>query len=246
MSQPFRVGLTRDFLKPDESPGFGDIGLSLLDDDPRVAWEFLPENHAVIPRQVADEYDGLLVLAPRVAAESLDGCGRLTVVARFGVGYDNVDVPSCSRNNVLLTITPAGVRRPVAVSAITFLLALSHRLLIKDRLTRDGRWSEKLNHNGTGLTGRTLGLVGFGNIGREIAKLAAPFDLRVAASDPFTSVDAARELGVELLDLDTLLSTSDFVCVCCALIPETHHLLNAKRLALLKPSAFLINVARGR
>lgn len=245
MSLPFRVGLTRDFLKPDGSPGFGDIGLSLLDDDACVEWEFLEERHDVIPQEIADQYDALLVLAPQVTAQTLDGCQRLALVARFGVGYDNVDVKACSRNKVLLTITPDGVRRPVAVSAITFLLALSHRLLIKDRLTRDGRWAEKLDYCGTGMTGRTLGLIGFGNIGREIAKLAAPFDLRIAVSDPFTTQDAAEEAGVELLELDTLLSKSDFVCVCCALTPETHHLLNAKRLALMKPSAFLINVARG-
>jgi phosphoglycerate dehydrogenase-like enzyme len=245
MSLPFRVGLTRDFLKPDGSPGFGDIGLSLLDEDSRVDWKFLSERLDVIPQSVADQFDALLVLAPQVTAETLDGCQRLTLVARFGVGYDNVDVAACSRNNVLLTITPDGVRRPVAVSAITFLLALSHRLLIKDRLTRDGRWAEKLDHCGTGVTGRTLGLIGFGNIGREIAQLAAPFDLHVVAADPFTTKEAAREAGVELLNLDTLLSTSDFVCVCCALTSETHHLLDAARLALMKPSAFLINVARG-
>lgn len=245
MPLPFRVGLTRDFLKPDGSPGFGDIGLSLLEEDARVEWEFLDERHNVIPQAVADQYDALLVLAPQVTAQTLDGCQRLALVARFGVGYDNVNVKACSRNNVLLTITPDGVRRPVAVSAITFLLALSHRLLIKDRLTRDGRWAEKLDYCGTGVTGRTLGLIGFGNIGREIAQLAAPFDLRIAVSDPFTTQDAAEEAGVELLELDTLLSKSDFVCVCCALTPETHHLLNATRLALMKPSAFVINVARG-
>ena len=79
------------------------------------------------------------------------------LVARFGVGYDTVDVAACTRNNVLLTITPSGVRRPVAVSALALLLALSHKLLTKDRLTREGRWHEKLDHMGVGLTGRTLG-----------------------------------------------------------------------------------------
>jgi len=245
MPQPFRVGLTRDFLKPDGTPGFGDIGLALLEANPRVTWEILPEHHEVIPPHVADAYDALLVLAPRVTAETLDGCRRLTLVARFGVGYDSVDVQACSRNNVLLTITPDGVRRPVAVSAITFLLALSHRLLIKDRLTREGRWAEKLNHTGTGLTGRTLGLIGLGNIGCEIARLAAAFELRIVAADPFATAEAARGAGVELTDLETLLRESDFVCVCCALTPDTHHLLDEKRLALLKSSAFLINVARG-
>ena len=85
---------------------------------------------------------------------------------------------ACTQNGVLLTITPDGVRRPVAAAVITFVLALSQKLLIKDRLTRDGRWGEKLDHMGMGVTGRTLGLVGLGNIGREVFKLAQPFGLR--------------------------------------------------------------------
>ena len=237
----FRVGITRDFFKPDGSPGFGDIGLDALAQAPGVTWEPLAANHAVLPAAVADRYDALLVLAPRVAAETVAGCTRLAVVARFGVGYDNVDVDACTRNDVLLTITPDGVRRPVATSALALLLAAAHKLLIKDRLTRAGRWHEKLDHMGVGLTGRTLGIVGLGNTGRELARLVAPLEMRVVAADP--NVTAAP--GVEMLSLEELLRQADFVCVCCALTPATHHLLNADRLALLKPTAYLINVARG-
>src|SRR5262245_8031455 len=114
----FRVGITRDFLKPDGSPGFGDIGLDVLAGTPHVSHEFLPDCGPEIPLDVADRYDALLVLAPRISANTVEGCRRLTMVARFGVGYDNVDVPACTRNDVLLTITPSGVRRPVAVSAL--------------------------------------------------------------------------------------------------------------------------------
>lgn len=245
MPAPFRVGLTRDFLNADGSLGFGDIGLTLLDQDPRIQWEFLADNHAEIPQAVADQYDALLVLAPRVTAATVKDVARLAIVARFGVGYDNVDVPACTQNHVLLTITPDAVRRPVAVSAITLVLALAHKLLIKDRLTREGRWSEKLKYMGMGLTGRTLGVIGLGNIGREICHLAKPFDLHTVAYDPFTSAEAAAASGVRLLPLEELLATADFVCVSCALTPETHHLLNAERIGRMKPSAYLINVARG-
>lgn len=245
MPAPFRVGLTRDFLKPDGTLGFGDIGLELLDQAPGVEWEFLLENTPELtPEQVRD-YDALLVLAPKVTAATLAGSERLSVLARFGVGYDNVDVPACTQAGVLLTITPDGVRRPVALSVITLLLALSHRLLEKDRLTRDGRWAEKLGYMGQGVTGRTLGVIGFGNIGREVFRLAQPFGMRHLAFDPHLAPDAGQELGVELVDLDTLLTQSDFVAVCCALTPETHHLINAARLARMKPNAYLINVARG-
>lgn len=240
-----RVGLTRDFLLPDGSLGFGDIGLNELAKDPRVAAEFLPDVGGELPRAVADEFDALVVLAPSVTATTVAGCRRLALIARFGVGYDNVDVAACTRNDVLLTITPAGVRRPVAVSALAFLLALSHRLPLKDRLTRTGRWSEKLHHMGVGLTGRTLGLIGLGNIGRELVSLAKPLDLRFVAHDPFVSVADAASVGVELLDLEELLRRSDFVCVLCSLTESTRGLLNAERLGWMKPTAFLINVARG-
>jgi D-3-phosphoglycerate dehydrogenase len=240
----FRVGVTRDFLKADGTIGFGDIGLDLFAGT-GVSWDFLPTLDPEVPPEQARDYDGLLLLAPKVGARTLEGTGCLQVVARFGVGYDNVDVPACTRAGVLLTITPEGVRRPVAAAAMTFLLALSHKLLIKDRLTRTGRWAEKLDHIGQGPTGRILGIIGLGNIGRELAALARPFGLRLLASDPWAAPTAAAEAGIALVPLDDLLRQADYVCVCCALTPETHHLLNAGRLALMKPTAYLINVARG-
>jgi len=237
----FRVGLTRDFLGPDGSLSFGDIGLGLLD-QVGIAWEFMAEKtRELLPDQVR-AFDALLMLGPLATAATLENAERLMLIARFGVGYDNVDVEACTRNGVMLTITPDGVRRPVATSAMTLLLALSHKLLIKDRLTRAGRWAEKLEHIGMGPTGRTLGIVGFGNIGRELARMAEPFGLRRIAYDPH--VDAGTS-GVELVSLEALLRTSDYVCVCCALTPATHHLINAERLALMKSTAYLINVARG-
>jgi D-3-phosphoglycerate dehydrogenase len=240
----FRVGITRDFLKADGSLGFGDIGLGLLDETENLRHEFLPEAFAELPRHVADQYDALLVLAPRVTAGTLDGCERLSLVARFGVGYDTVNVDACTSNGVLLTITPEGVRRPVATAALAFLLALSHKLVIKDRLTRDGRWAEKLDHMGTGLTGRTLGVIGLGNIGRELFHLATPFEMRYVAFDPYLTHDRAPE-GIEMLGLEQVLTESDFIVVCCALTAETHHLLDARRLRSMKPMAYVINVARG-
>jgi len=245
MSERFRIGVTRDFLKPDGSLGFGDIGLSLLEADTAVTWEFLPEDAAELQPQVIAPYDGLLLLGPKVTATTLEGVDRLSIIARFGVGYDNVDVDACTQHGVLLTITPDGVRRPVAVAVITFLLALSHKLLIKDRLTREGRWIEKLDHMGYGVTGRTLGIIGLGNIGREVLHLAAPFDMRCLAFDPHVSPESVRDLDVELVGLDELLANSDYVAICCALTPETRHLINEPRLRLMKPTCYLINVARG-
>ena len=245
MTTAFRIGVTRDFLKDDGTLGFGDIGLDLLDASPRVKWEFLAENTTELrPDQICG-YDGLLVLASIVSAETLQGADKLAIVARFGVGYDSVDVAACNERGVLLTITPDGVRRPVAVMALTYLLALSHKMLAKDRLVREGRWYERLNYMGMGVTGRTLGLVGLGNIGREICTLAKPFDIRCIAADPFVDAAQAYAAGAELVELDPLLQSADYICICCALTEETYHLIGERELALMKESAYLINTARG-
>jgi phosphoglycerate dehydrogenase-like enzyme len=245
MAEKFRVGVTRDFLKPDGSLGFGDIGLGLLDHGAGVAWEFLAENTRELDAEQLRGYDALLVLAPDVTAATLHGADRLSIIARFGVGYDNVDVLACSRHGIMLTITPDGVRRPVAAAVLTLLLALSHKLLVKDHLTREGRWAEKLGSMGQGVTGRSLGVIGLGNIGREVFRLAQPFGMRHLAYDPYVRPADAAGLGVELVDLATLLRTADYVAICCALTPETRHLINAECLAQMKETAYLINVARG-
>jgi phosphoglycerate dehydrogenase-like enzyme len=245
MSVPFRVGVTRDFLRPDGTLGFGDVGLGLLDGVPGLTWEFLSDDVLELsPDQVRD-FDALLVLSPRVTATTLEGSSRLSVVARFGVGYDSVDVDACTRHGVLLTITPDGVRRPLALAVLTFLLALSHKMLVKDRLTRAGRWAEKVDHMGTDVTGRTLGVVGLGNVGREVFELAKPLGMRHLAHDPYAGPADAVLAGAELVSLEELLGAADFVCLCCALTPQTHHLIDGRRLALMKPSAYLINVSRG-
>lgn len=241
----FRVGVTRDFVNPDGSLSCGDIGLGTFDGVSGLEWEFLPENHTVLPRTVADDYDAILLLGPRAAAESVEGARRLKILARFGVGYDNVDIPACSRNGVLVSITPDGVRRPVAASMVLYILALSHRMIDKDRLIRAGRWNDRLSYMGVGLVGRTVGLIGFGNIGRELCRLLRPFEPNIIAADPVADPEAAARLGVELVDLDELLARSDFVCVCCSLSAATHHLIGEPQLSIMKPTAFLVNVARG-
>ena len=245
MTDVFRVGVTRDFLDASGRPSFGDVGLGLLDEAPGIEWGYLAEDTRELDAKLVRGFDALLVLTPRVTAATLAGADRLVIVARFGVGYDSVDVEACTRNGVLLTITPDGVRRPVATSLITFVLALAQKLPVKDRLTRAGRWAERGAHMGMGLTGRVLGLIGLGSIGREAARLARAFDLRVLAHDPYVPADEATAVGVELVDLAALLRASDFVGVTCALTPETRHLIDGERLALMKPTAYLINVARG-
>jgi D-3-phosphoglycerate dehydrogenase len=241
----FRVGLTRDFLNEREELGWGDIGLALLDEAPEVEWDVLAEKARELEARHVEGYDALLVLTPRVPGATVAASERLVLVARFGVGFDNVDVDACTEHGVVVTITPDGVRRPVAAAALTLMLAITHKLVIKDRLTRAGRWNERLDHFGMGLQGRTLGLVGLGNIGRDFVGLAAPLGAHLSAADPYVDPEDARALGVELLDLDDMLARSDVVLVFAPLNDTTRHLLDARRLALMRPSAYLVNVARG-
>ena len=134
-----------------------------------------------------EDFDALILLAHRFAPESVPKSGRLAVVARFGVGYDTVDVPACTANDIALVITPDGVRRPVAVSILTFMLALTGKMMVKDKLARQGApgFAARGEHMGVGLVGRTLGSLGVGNIGAEMFRLAKPFDMKFIAHDPY-------------------------------------------------------------
>lgn len=245
MIEPFRVGVTRDFIRPNGELGFGGAGVRLLEQTAGIEVAFLPEHGGELqPRDIAG-FDALGVLGPRVTAATLVGNERVALVARFGVGYDNIDVPACTAIGVFLTLTPEAVRRPMAVVNLTFILALAGRLLEQDRLTRAGRWADKQDARGTGLVGKTLGTIGFGRIAQETHTIARPLGMRHIAHDPYADAAVAAAAGVELLDLETLLRESDFVVVAAALTPETRHLIDAGRLALMKPTAYLISTARG-
>lgn len=245
MAEPYRVAISPDLFAADGSSVLGDVRLDLLDNAPGVEWRSLGPVGRELTADDLRGLDALALFGQKVTDASLQGNDRLAIVARIGVGYDNVDVAACTRHGVMLTITPGAVRRPMALANLTFLLALAHRLLEQDRLIRAGQWSRKFEVRGSGLTGRTVGTIGFGNIAQEFVALAAPLGLRFLASDPFASPPAAEAAGVALVDLETLLRESDFVVVACALTPDTLHLLNAERLGLMKPTAFLISAARG-
>ena len=242
---PFRVAIDSDFRKPDGSPTYPDFDTSPLTEDSAIAVEYV-DLGAEAPPAVAEAFDALILLGRRFARGSAVP-GRLALVARFGVGYDTVDVDACTEAGIALSITPSGVRRPVAVAILTLLLALAGKLMVKDRLCRMGPegYAQRSAHMGVGLMGRTLASIGLGNIGAEMFRMARPLDMRHIAYDPFADPVLAAELGVQLVDLNTVFRDGDFVTVNCPLMPQTRHLVNAERLALMKPDAFLINTARG-
>jgi phosphoglycerate dehydrogenase-like enzyme len=240
----FRIGISRDAITANGTV-FGEQAFKVLE-DPAVEWEFLPEKVAELPPEYGAAYDAICLMSAKVTRKTLAGPNRkVKLIARFGVGYDSVDVPGCTEHGVMLTITPDGVRRPVAASVIGFMLALAHRMFLKDRLTREGRWGEKGNYLGSGLTGRTLGVIGVGNIGKEIFRLAQPFGMRLLGCDPYVPQSAVASLNVTMVDKDKLLREADFISVNTLLDERTRGLIGAREFALMKPNAYFINTARG-
>ncbi len=242
----FKVGVTSDILDAKGEPVFGREPLEALDAAKGLEWEWLPKGIREITADVAQKYDALYVNSPKVPAAAVAGKDlRLKIVSRHGVGYDSVDVPAMSQAGVLVCNTPNAVPRPVATMALTFVLALAQNLFAKDRITRAGRWNDRVEYMGKGLTGRTLGVVGAGRIGKELLRMAKVFDMRLLAADPYAESLELSYIGAKKVELDALMVQSDFVVVTCLLNEETRHLINAKQLGYMKPTAYLINVARG-
>jgi phosphoglycerate dehydrogenase-like enzyme len=242
----FRVGFSADFLRDDGALAFPDIGLALLEGVNGLEYEFIREYRPeYAPEQIAD-YDVVISLKPRVAARSLEGVSRLCAIGRCGVGYDNVDLPACTERGIAVYITPEGVVRPVAEAILLLTLALSHRLLQKDRLVRQGRWAESTQPLGREPRDRVVGTIGLGNIAAEAVKLLRVLNVRrFLAFDPYASAQRGAELGVEMVPLDGLLRESDYVLVNCPLTAETRGLLGPEQFARMKPDAVFINTARG-
>lgn len=240
----FRVGLSYDLRAPDGGINWGDIGLSELSQH-GVSWEFLAPDDGTLTAEHVAGYDAVLFAAPSVTAATLSGLRPPALLARFGVGVDMVDLEACTRAGVAVTITPDGARRAVATAALTMILAVSHNLLAKDRLVREARWEAKLGLMGRGLTGRTVGTIGLGNVAGELFCLLAPFATANLACDPYADSANAAQQGIRLTELDTVLRDSDIVVITSALTQETRHLIDAPRLALMRPGSILVNVARG-
>lgn len=245
--EPFRVGFTRDCIRPDGEPAFDAAALEPLKAAPGVSFEFMDAATPAITPDQAARYDAVVAMRPRTEAASLMRADRrLRLVARFGVGFDNVDVEACTESGVLVCNTPEAVRRPVATIILGFVMALSLRMFRLDRLTRAGRWAERHDEMGVGLIGKTFGAFGVGSIGREAFRLLRPLGMTHLGCDPYAKPQDMREIGIALVDKDALLRRADFVSISAPLTPETNKLVGERELGLMKPTAFLINTSRGQ
>lgn len=220
-------------------------GLRALLDDPAVEvvvkTDYTPDELA---EAIAD-FDALVIRSQtKVTADVLAKAERLKVIGRAGVGVDNVDVPAATRKGVVVLNSPEGNTMAATEHTWALLLALARKVCPADASMRQGKWDRK-KFTGTELYGKTLGVIGLGKIGGAVARRGRGFEMEVVAYDPFVTQEQATRMGIRLLPLDELLKVSDFVTIHVPKTKDTANLINAERLATMKPTARLINCARG-
>ena len=220
-------------------------GIQLLKDEPGLAVDVKTGLSSQELAALIGPYEGLVVRsATKVTAEVIAKADHLKVIGRAGVGLDNVDADAATKRGIIVMNVPAGNTISTAEQTVSLLLALARRIPQANASLRAGLW-ERAKFVGTELFGKTLGIVGLGKIGTEVAKRAQSFGMRVLAYDPFLSSERAQQLEVQLTDLPHLYAEADFITVHTPLTNETRHLIGAKELAMMKPGVRLINCARG-
>jgi len=195
-------------------------------------------------REVLREYDGVVLGTDKVTREVLNGDLRVRIIARHGVGVDNIDLQAATEKRIVVTYTPSANAESVAEYTVGLMLALSRRIVDAHMFMKSGEWA-RLEFIGFDLKGKTLGMIGLGSIGSRVAEISKAFGMRVLAYDPYVDKSKATSLGVDLTSLDDLLLESDFVSIHASLTSETRGLIGERELKLMKPTAFLINTARG-
>ena len=256
----FQLAITGDSLNEHGVDACGGLPLNLLDSARHVEYRFLLDqapqpgdreywqqfySMEVSPVHLAD-LDGLVVLRPWVKRQALEAArDRLVVIGRSGAGYDKVDVAGCTEFDIALFNAPLALNHPTASTALLFMLALAKRLFAQDKITRAGRWDLQADVLGDEILGRTLGIVGLGHSGRELVRLVSPFSMTVLAYSPHADPAEARRIAVELVGLDELFRRADIVSVHARPRPENRRMIGKAQFALMKPTAYFVNIARG-
>jgi D-3-phosphoglycerate dehydrogenase len=221
-------------------------GLDLLDAAEGIEYEVRTKLKGEELRQALAEFDGAVCRSGvKITAEALEGNRQLKAIVRAGVGTDNIDKPAATRLGVVVMNTPTGNTLSTAEHAFALMMALSRNIAPAYQSLVEGRWDRKA-YMGTQLADKTLGIVGLGRIGAEVAKRALAFDMRVIGYDPFLSEDAAAKLGIERVEnVRDMLPSVDYLTVHTPLTPETKHLISRDEIAIMKPGVRLVNAARG-
>ncbi|NJE08005.1 D-glycerate dehydrogenase [Thermococcus sp. M39] len=209
------------------------------------------------PREVLLEkvrnVDALVtLLSDKIDGEILDNAPRLRIIAQYAVGYDNIDIEEATKRGIYVTNTPDVLTEATADFAWALLLATARHLVDADKFVRSGEWKKRgvawhpLMYLGYDVYGKTIGIIGFGRIGQAIARRTKGFNMRILYYSRTRKPEKERELGAEFKPLDELLRESDFVVLAVPLTNETYHMINEERLKLMKPTAILVNIARGK
>jgi glyoxylate reductase len=223
---------------------------SILDEHFEVEYWKQPERirRAELLERISDKEALVCLLTEKVDEELLQAAPRLRVAATVSVGYDNIDVFACTRHKVIATHTPGVLDETTADFAWTLLMAIARRLIEGDAWTRTGTWPgwDLDQLVGADVWSKTLGIIGFGRIGRRVARRARGFEMRVLYSDQTRGpLETEKELNAEFVDLDRLFREADFITLHVPLLPETRHLISRESLEKMKRTAFLINTSRG-
>jgi len=219
-------------------------GLELLSKTPDIEVVDVAGKPAELDTAIAGAHALIVRSETRVTASLMARAPHLRIVARAGTGVDTIDVHAATRRGIAVMNTPGANTVSAGEHAMGLLLALVRRISDAAAALRRGEWDRK-RFEGTELRGKTMGVVGLGRIGGHVAQLARAFGMQVVGHDPYLLPERASELHVRLLPLDQLLRTADVVTLHVALTDQTHHLIDANRLKLMKPTAVLINTARG-
>jgi D-3-phosphoglycerate dehydrogenase len=194
---------------------------------------------------IIGDYEALMVRSQtKVTAKIIEAGKKLQVIARAGVGVDNIDVAEATRRGIVVVNAPTGNTISAAEHTIALMLALARHIPKANAVLKSGQW-RRSDFMGTEVRGKTLGIIGLGNVGSEVARRARGLEMKLVGHDPFISVDHARNLQVELVPLEQLLKESDFITLHIPLTSSTKGLIGAKELALVKPTVRIINAARG-
>ena len=242
----FTLGITSDLLTNNGNPCFGEQPLKPLFNNKNILVEWMDPKIQILSEKETSKYDAILLNSPRLTKHSINPKNnRLKIVSRFGVGYDSVDLDILKENKIILTNTPNAVKRPVAVASLTMILSLAGKIMIKDNLLREGRWNERTDYMGVGLTNKTLGLIGFGGIGKEFVKISKNLFKKVICYDPFISKEEMKKLEVVKVDFNEIAISSDFLVILCNLNEKTRGMIDSTFLNKMKSSSYLINLSRG-
>ncbi len=236
----FKVVIT-DFGAPDNDLEAAVLQESGLDIELVRLNAFTPEE--LIP--VVKDADGLIVQWAKITRDIIQSLEKCKVISRYGIGVDMVDLAAAGECGIPVCNVPDYCIEEVSAHTMSFLLMLNRHIMIHHNHVKSGKWGGVSGGPPGRLSSQTLGVIGMGNIGRAVVQKARCLGLRVLVYDPYVRSEQAADLGIELVNLDTLLQQSDYVSLHCPLTDETRHLINKERLEMMKPTAYLINMARG-